>query len=48
MGREALIWENPINRKHLDERWAIVCWLVTVFSAYAGGFIMGRLHVPKA
>ena len=28
--------------------WAIVCWLVTVFRAYAGGFIMGRLHVPRA
>jgi H+/Cl- antiporter ClcA len=27
---------------------AILCWLVTVFSAYAGGFIMGRLHVPRA
>jgi hypothetical protein len=27
--------------------WAIACWLVTVFSAYAGGFVMGRLHVPR-
>jgi len=23
--------------------WAIVSWLVTTFSAYAGGFVMGRL-----
>jgi hypothetical protein len=28
--------------------WAVLCWLVTVFSAYAGGFVMGRLSVPKA
>ena len=27
--------------------WSIVCWLVTVFSVYAGGFVMGRLHVPR-
>ena len=27
--------------------WSIACWLVTVFSVYAGGFVMGRLHVPR-
>ena len=27
--------------------WAIVCWLVTTFSAYAGGFVMGRISVPR-
>ena len=27
--------------------WAIACWLVTTFSAYAGGFVMGRLSVPR-
>ena len=27
--------------------WAIVCWLVTTFSAYAGGSVMGRLSAPS-
>ena len=27
--------------------WTIVCSLVTAFSAYADGFSMGRLHVPR-
>ena len=28
--------------------WAIACWLVTTFAAYAGGFIMARLSVPRS
>ena len=27
--------------------WAIVCWLVTTFSAYLGGFVMGWLSGPR-
>ena len=27
--------------------WSIACWLVTVFSVYAGGFVMGRLHESR-
>jgi hypothetical protein len=27
---------------------AVVCWAVSTLCAYAGGFIMGRLYVPRA
>jgi hypothetical protein len=27
--------------------WSIACWLATVFSVYAGGFVMGRLHESR-
>lgn len=27
---------------------AVVCWAVATVSAYAGGFIMGRLYVPRS
>jgi hypothetical protein len=27
---------------------AALCWAVTTLCVYAGGFIMGRLYVPRA
>jgi len=27
---------------------AVLCWVVSTLCAYAGGFVMGRLYVPRA
>jgi hypothetical protein len=37
----------PAFRRGLAYR-AVFCWTLSTFCAYAGGFIMGRLYVPRA
>jgi len=27
---------------------AVICWAVSTICVYAGGFVMGRLYVPRA
>jgi hypothetical protein len=40
-------WIPPEFRQGIAFR-AIICWAISTLCAYAGGFIMGRLYVPRA
>jgi hypothetical protein len=37
----------PAFRTHLIYI-ALLCWMVSTLCAWAGGFVMGRLYVPRA
>jgi hypothetical protein len=45
-GRTDVGYVSPVFRHGLAYR-TVLCWAVSTLCAYAGGFVMGRLYVPR-